>query len=134
MTHLELTNDQKLNKVINVGTLYPNPANNLTTMNFELASTANLNLTVTDIFGKVVYTANDTYFEGNNSIEISSPMYATAVGLVMNSTKVKKINKNEESENNIELNNNEIESETIERTTIFERFTQSLKTFLDNAE
>ena len=56
------------------------------------------------------------------------------VGLVMNSTKVKKINKNEESENNIELNNNEIESETIERTTIFERFTQSLKTFLDNAE
>jgi hypothetical protein len=61
-------------------------------------------------------------------------MYATAVGLVMNSTKVKKINKNEESENNIELNNNESESETIERTTIFERFTQSLKTFLDNAE
>jgi hypothetical protein len=61
-------------------------------------------------------------------------MYATAVGLVMNSTKVKKINKNGESENNIELNNNEIESETIERTTIFERFTQSLKTFLDNAE
>jgi hypothetical protein len=52
----------------------------------------------------------------------------------MNSTKVKKINKNEESENNIELNNNEIESETFERTTIFERFTQSLKTFLDNAE
>ena len=33
-----------------------------------------------------------------------------------------------------ELNNNESESETIERTTIFERFTQSLKTFLDNAE
>ncbi len=61
----------ELNKVLNVGTLYPNPANNLTTMNFELASTANLNLTVTDIFGKVVYTANDTYFEGNNSIEIS---------------------------------------------------------------
>jgi cell division protein FtsA len=74
------------------------------------------------------------HLAGNNSIEISSPMYATAVGLVMNSTKVKKINKNEESENNIELNNNESESETIERTTIFERFTQSLKTFLDNAE
>lgn len=74
------------------------------------------------------------HLAGNNSIEISSPMYATAVGLVMNSTKVKKINKNEESENNFELNNNEIESETFERTTIFERFTQSLKTFLDNAE
>jgi len=74
------------------------------------------------------------HLAGNNSIEISSPMYATAVGLVMNSTKVKKINKNEESENNIELNNNESENETIERTTIFERFTQSLKTFLDNAE
>jgi cell division protein FtsA len=77
------------------------------------------------------------HLAGNNSIEISSPMYATAVGLVMNSTKVKKINDKEEIEENIEPNSNnksESKSDTVERTTIFERFTQSLKTFLDNAE
>jgi cell division protein FtsA len=73
------------------------------------------------------------HLAGNNSIEISSPMYATAVGLVMNSTKVKR---NNEDKNECETNNNNIESESekVERTTVFERFTQSLKTFLDNAE
>ena len=73
------------------------------------------------------------HLAGNNSIEISSPMYATAVGLVMNSTKVKRNNK-ENNEGEINNNNPESESEKVERTTIFERFTQSLKTFLDNAE
>ena len=73
------------------------------------------------------------HLAGNNSIEISSPMYATAVGLVMNSTKIKKNNK-ENNEGEINNNNPESESEKVERTTIFERFTQSLKTFLDNAE
>ena len=73
------------------------------------------------------------HLAGNNSIEISSPMYATAVGLVMNSTKVKKNNK-DNNEGEINKNNSESESEKVERTTIFERFTQSLKTFLDNAE
>ena len=60
-------------------------------------------------------------------------MYATAVGLVMNSTKVKKNNK-DNNEGEIDNYNTESESEKVERTTIFERFTQSLKTFLDNAE
>jgi len=73
------------------------------------------------------------HLAGNNSIEISSPMYATAVGLVMNSTKVKKNNK-DNNEGEIDNYNTESESEKVERTTIFERFTQSLKTFLDNAE
>jgi len=73
------------------------------------------------------------HLAGNNSIEISSPMYATAVGLVMNSTKVKKNNK-DNNEGEINTNNSESESAKVERTTIFERFTQSLKTFLDNAE
>jgi len=73
------------------------------------------------------------HLAGNNSIEISSPMYATAVGLVMNSTKVKNNNK-DNNEAEINKNNSESESEKVERTTIFERFTQSLKTFLDNAE
>ena len=39
------------------------------------------------------------HLAGNNSIEISSPMYATAVGLVMNSTKAKRINEKETTEN-----------------------------------
>ena len=73
------------------------------------------------------------HLAGNNSIEISSPMYATAVGLVMNSTKVKR-NNNDNNEGEINNNNSEGASEKVERTTIFERFTQSLKTFLDNAE
>ena len=77
------------------------------------------------------------HLAGNNSIEISSPMYATAVGLVMNSTKVKRINEKETTENDNQQNNNtesENQVKTEERSTIFERFTQSLKTFLDNAE
>ena len=77
------------------------------------------------------------HLAGNNSIEISSPMYATAVGLVMNSTKVKRINEKETTENDNQQNNNtesENQLKTEERSTIFERFTQSLKTFLDNAE
>ena len=77
------------------------------------------------------------HLAGNNSIEISSPMYATAVGLVMNSTKVKRMNEKEKTENDNQQNNNtesENQVKTEERSTIFERFTQSLKTFLDNAE
>ena len=45
------------------------------------------------------------HLAGNNSIEISSPMYATAVGLVMNSTKVKRINEKETTENDNQQNN-----------------------------
>ena len=76
------------------------------------------------------------HLAGNNSIEISSPMYATAVGLVMNSTKIKRINEKETIENDNQSNNIESENQIRidERSTIFERFTQSLKTFLDNAE
>jgi hypothetical protein len=59
-------------------------------------------------------------------------MYATAVGLVMNSTKIKRINNKENIEKIDE--ENEIQDKPVERITIFERFTQSLKTFLDNAE
>ena len=55
----------------------------------------------------------------------------------MNSTKVKRINEKETTENDNQQNNNtesENQVKTEERSTIFERFTQSLKTFLDNAE
>ena len=73
------------------------------------------------------------HLAGNNSIDISSPMYATAVGLVMNSTKIsKKSNKKED------IDKNELEeiddTNQSERLTIFEQFTEKIKTFLDNAE
>ena len=76
------------------------------------------------------------HLAGNNSIEISSPMYATAVGLVMNSTKVSRKNeiKEEEPQENIDLENNQDGSVKTERLTIFEKFTDSIKNFLDNAE
>ena len=51
--------------------------------------------------------------------------------------KVKRINEKETTENDNQQNNNtesENQLKTEERSTIFERFTQSLKTFLDNAE
>ncbi|MEJ6698959.1 MAG: cell division protein FtsA, partial [Flavobacteriaceae bacterium] len=74
------------------------------------------------------------HLAGNNSIDISSPMYATAVGLVMNSTKISK--KNNKKEDDIE--NHELEeiddTNQGERLTIFEQFTEKIKTFLDNAE
>lgn len=76
------------------------------------------------------------HLAGNNSIEISSPMYATAVGLVMNSTKVSKKNKIKEEENkeNIDSKINQDDAIKTERLTIFEKFTDSIKNFLDNAE
>jgi hypothetical protein len=60
-------------------------------------------------------------------------MYATAVGLVMNSTKInKKSNIKEDTDNNeLEEIDDTIQSE---RLTIFEQFTEKIKTFLDNAE
>ena len=77
------------------------------------------------------------HLAGNNSIEISSPMFATAVGLVMNSTKSKSNNnqKNDlDDKIDIDNANDNKKSEKVGSVTIFERFTQSLKTFLDNAE
>ncbi len=63
------------------------------------------------------------HLAGNNSIDISSPMYATAVGLVMNSTKInKKSNIKEDTDNNeLEEIDDTIQSE---RLTIFEQFTE----------
>ena len=76
------------------------------------------------------------HLAGNNSIEISDPTFATAVGLVMNSMdKRKNIStgekKDEESNNDIE-DSNSIESKSSQ--SIFEKFTEKIKTFLENAE
>ena len=76
------------------------------------------------------------HLAGNNSIDISSPMYATAVGPVMNSIKIRKVNKlkDETSENdNMELKSEE-NSKTKKPVSILDQFTDRIKTFLDNAE
>ena len=82
------------------------------------------------------------HLAGNNSIEISNPTFATAVGLVMNSMKNRKNlkmnqkNLTDSSKDNIE-NDEEINSEINQNDTtksIFEKFTDKIKTFLENAE
>ena len=82
------------------------------------------------------------HLAGNNSIEISNPTFATAVGLVMNSMKNRKnLNMNQKTltdsnKDNIE-NDEEINSEVNHNDTtksIFEKFTDKIKTFLENAE
>ena len=94
------------------------------------------------------------HLAGNSSEEISSPLYATAVGLVMNS-----IENNSRSAHKIELNevenetpiveekaaevSNEIEEEIKPETettkeklkiSFFDRYVEKIKDFLDNAE
>ena len=82
------------------------------------------------------------HLAGNNSIEISNPTFATAVGLVMNSMeKRKNISSIEdhhdhpEQQNQIKNDNedsNSIKSKSSQ--SIFEKFTEKIKTFLENAE
>ena len=79
------------------------------------------------------------HLAGNNSIEISNPTFATAVGLVMNSMEKRK---NTSSTKNSEIDDdptdldkideNSIKSKTTQ--SIFEKFTDKIKTFLENAE
>ena len=79
------------------------------------------------------------HLAGNNSVEISNPTFATAVGLVMNSMEKRKnisVNKNQ-SEDEDDLENNDKDSSSIESKasqSIFEKFTEKIKTFLENAE
>jgi len=79
------------------------------------------------------------HLAGNNSVEISNPTFATAVGLVMNSMEKRKnisVNKNQ-SEDEDDLENDDKDSNSIESKasqSIFEKFTEKIKTFLENAE
>lgn len=82
------------------------------------------------------------HLAGNNSIEISNPTFATAVGLVMNSMERRKSKplesnlENDEIEKNYE-NETEVSSDgtsTDPSKSIFEKFTEKIKTFLENAE
>ena len=82
------------------------------------------------------------HLAGNNSIEISNPTFATAVGLVMNSMERRKskplesnlendeIDKNYENETEVNSNG----TSTDPSKSIFEKFTEKIKTFLENAE
>jgi len=82
------------------------------------------------------------HLAGNNSIEISNPTFATAVGLVMNSMEKRKskpldtniekdeIEKNYENETEFSSNT----TSTDPSKSIFEKFTEKIKTFLENAE
>ena len=82
------------------------------------------------------------HLAGNNSIEISNPTFATAVGLVMNSMekrKSKPLESNLENdeidknyENDVEVCSNNTSSDPSK--SIFEKFTEKIKTFLENAE
>ena len=79
------------------------------------------------------------HLAGNNSIEISNPTFATAVGLVMNSMEKRKnisLTKNSEIDDDQtdldKADENSIKSKTTQ--SIFEKFTDKIKTFLENAE
>ena len=79
------------------------------------------------------------HLAGNNSVEISNPTFATAVGLVMNSMEKRKnisVNENQ-NEDEDDLENDDRHSNSIESKasqSIFEKFTEKIKTFLENAE
>ncbi len=72
---------------------------------------------------------------GDSDESLSSPQYATAVGLLMNG--LKKIEKEKQKEKQEVLNKEEgeeNENQKIEKRTIFEKWTDKFKDFLDNAE
>ena len=71
---------------------------------------------------------------------ISSPMFATSVGLLMNALEHNQSNSNSESievsevnENNYDLNDNDSNTDKINRKSILEKWGDKLKEFLDNA-
>jgi cell division protein FtsA len=79
------------------------------------------------------------HMAGDSDSEVTSPMYATAVGLVLNGLENNKLNEVEEEENiNEELEsptNEEIEEKSKPiRKGFFDKWVENLKDFLDNAE
>ena len=77
------------------------------------------------------------HLAGDNSVEISNPTFATAVGLVMNSLNRKKNNKKIKQEEFIENKANDLNQDNINKDfskTVFEKFTDKIKDFLENAE
>ena len=77
------------------------------------------------------------HLAGNNSVEISNPTFATAVGLVMNSLNRKKNNKKIKQKEFIENKVNDSNQDNMNKDfskTVFEKFTDKIKNFLENAE
>jgi len=83
------------------------------------------------------------HLAGDSDEELSSPIYATSVGLLMSGLdqldtikKAKQIdeNTNDEQDNTEALKEGTTKIEPIERRGIFERWTDKLKDFLENAE
>ena len=75
------------------------------------------------------------HMAGDSDSEVTSPMYATAVGLVLNGLENTKINEVQEEEINEELEsltNEEIPAP--KRKGFFDKWVENLKDFLDNAE
>lgn len=81
------------------------------------------------------------HLAGDSEEEIASPLYATAVGLLMNSIR----NQHKQTEEQLLEEEGEVVLETAEETTatqnhgearktVFDRWTEKLKDFLDNAE
>ena len=54
-----LTIDEAAMNAISLGQNMPNPANDVTTINYTLNSAANVTFTVTDITGKMVYSSTE---------------------------------------------------------------------------
>ena len=75
------------------------------------------------------------HMAGDSDSEVTSPMYATAVGLVLNGLENTTINEVQEEEINEELESltNE-EIPTPKRKGFFDKWVENLKDFLDNAE
>ena len=76
------------------------------------------------------------HLAGNNIIEISTPTYATAVGLVMNARDnyVSDDQNKEQVEGENKTEETDIKLEEPKQKSIFEKFTEKLKAFLENAE
>ena len=76
------------------------------------------------------------HLAGNNIIEISNPTYATAVCLVMNARDnyVSDDQNKEQVEGENKTEETDIKLEEPKQKSIFEKFTEKLKAFLENAE
>ena len=78
------------------------------------------------------------HMAGDSDSEVTSPMYATAVGLVLNGLENNKINEVEDEElehlTNEEIDKGIEEKQKSKRQGFFDKWVENLKDFLDNAE